>query len=168
MEENASASSPNPQFFQPLLPGFHSHLSIPIEFFSKHIKGTTNEGYAVVKLRSDASDITWEVKLDGRRLTQGWQNFATSHDLRVGDVVVFRHDGDSLFHVTCLGPSCCEIQYQDVADDVIQTSSDSYFKVETDSDSEKYQQTREEGSSSDESCFVARVTESNLRKDAMV
>lgn len=92
-------------------------------FYSKHIKGTTDEGNAntvVVKLRSDASDLTWEVKMDGRRLTQGWQEFTTSHDLRVGDIVIFRHDGDLLFHVTTFGPSCCEMQYDD---DVFQISS---------------------------------------------
>ncbi|KAF2549351.1 hypothetical protein F2Q70_00023647 [Brassica cretica] len=79
---NASASSPiNPHFFQPLLPGFQSHLNIPMTFYSKHIKGTTNEGNAnavvLAKLRSDASDLTWEVKMDGRRLTQGWQEFTS-------------------------------------------------------------------------------------------
>lgn len=42
-------------------------------------------------------------------------------------------------------------------------------KVETDSDSEKYHQdTREEGSPSDNSCFVARVTASNLSRDMLV
>lgn len=75
----------------------------------------------MAKLKSNASDITWEVKMDGRRLTQCWQKFATSHDLRVDDIVVFRHDGDLLFHVTSFGASCCEIQYDD--DDVIQISS---------------------------------------------
>ncbi|ESQ48928.1 hypothetical protein EUTSA_v10022336mg [Eutrema salsugineum] len=159
--ENATAFSPtNPHFFQPLLPGFHSHLNIPMAFFSKHLEGTTNLDNAVVKLRSDASDITWEVKMDGRRLTQGWQNFATSHDLRVGDIVIFRHDGDLLFNVTSFGPSCCEIQYDD--DDVVQIAS-----VETDSDPDKYQHTREAGSSSDHSCFLARVTASNLSKDLL-
>ncbi|XP_013584440.1 PREDICTED: B3 domain-containing protein REM10-like isoform X2 [Brassica oleracea var. oleracea] len=127
-------------------------------FYSKHIKGTTNEGNAnaVVKLRSDASDLTWEVKMDGRRLTQGWQEFTTSHDLRVGDIVIFRHDGDLLFHVTTFGPSCCEIQYDD---DVFQISSDS--------DSEMNQETREAVSPSDKSCFVARVTPANLRKNTL-
>ncbi|XP_023641259.1 B3 domain-containing protein REM14 [Capsella rubella] len=144
--ENVSASSPvNPHFFRPLLPGFHTHLNIPMAFFLRHIQGTTNEGNGVVKLRSFVSDITWQVKMDGRRLTQGWQKFATSHDLRVGDIVVFRHDGDLLFHVTCFGPSC-------------------YY-----SDSERNQNTAEAKSSSDDphSCFVACVTESNLRKDIL-
>ncbi|CAF1704007.1 unnamed protein product [Brassica oleracea] len=151
---NVSASSPiNPHFLQPLLPGFHSHINIPIAFYSKHIEGTTNDSNAnaTVKLRSDASDVTWEVKMDGRRLTQGWEKFATGHAFKVGDIVIFRHDGDLLFHVT-FWPSCCEIQYND-----------------DDSDSEKYQQqhTRETGSSSDNSCLVARVTESNLINDAL-
>ncbi|XP_019092465.1 PREDICTED: B3 domain-containing protein REM8-like [Camelina sativa] len=98
--------------------------------------------------------------MEGRRLTEGWQKFATSHDLRVGDIVVFRHDGDLLFHVTCFGPSCCEIQFDDDHHCVIQISSDS--------DSEKNQNTADEGSSSDHhSCFVSRVTASNLRKDSL-
>ena len=74
--------------------------NIPVAFYSKHIKGTTNE---VVKLRSDASDLTWEVKMDGRRLTHGWEKFATGHAFKVGDIVIFRHDGDLLFHVTPSG-----------------------------------------------------------------
>nr|VDC93216.1 unnamed protein product [Brassica oleracea] len=140
---NVSASSPiNPHFLQPLLPGFHSHINIPIAFYSKHIEGTTNDSNAnaTVKLRSDASDVTWEVKMDGRRLTQGWEKFATGHAFKVGDIVIFRHDGDLLFHVT------------------------------PNSDSEKYQQqhTRETRYSSDNSCLVARVTESNLINDALI
>ncbi|RID64005.1 hypothetical protein BRARA_E02965 [Brassica rapa] len=146
---NASASSPtNPHFFKPLLPSFQSHLNIPMTFFSKHIRGTTNEDNTVVTLTSDASDKTWEVKMDGRRLTRGWQNFANGHGLRVGDIVIFRRDGDLLFHVTSFGPSCCQILYDDVM--------------------QKYHQdTREEGSPSDNSCFVARVTASNLSRDML-
>ncbi|XP_010489774.1 PREDICTED: B3 domain-containing protein REM14-like [Camelina sativa] len=121
--------------------------------------GATNEDNAVVKLKSNASDITWQVKIEGRRLTEGWQTFAICHDLRVGGIVVFRHDGGLLFHVTCFGPSCCEIQYDDDDDDVIQISSDS----------EKNQNTAEAGGSSSDhhSCFVACVTELNLRKDIL-
>ncbi|KAG2240798.1 hypothetical protein Bca52824_097092 [Brassica carinata] len=150
-------------------------------FFSKHIKETTNEDNAVVKLTSDASVITWEVKIIGRTLTQGWQNFANFHDLRAGDIVIFRRDGDLLFHVTSFGPSCCQILYND---DVIPISSGKilitfklslllfrflFVKFETDSDSKKCHQdhTREAGSPSDNSCFVARVTSSNLSRDML-
>ena len=95
----------------------------------------------MVRLRSDASDVTWEVKMDGRRLTQGWQKFAASHDLRVGDIVIFRHDGDFLLHVSFFGPSCCEIRYNHDDDD--------------DDDD-------------DDSSFVACVTASNLSTDMVV
>ncbi|KAG2272310.1 hypothetical protein Bca52824_066865, partial [Brassica carinata] len=155
--------------------------NIPMTFFSKHIKETTNEDNAVVKLTSDASVITWEVKIIGRTLTQGWQNFANFHDLRAGDIVIFRRDGDLLFHVTSFGPSCCQILYND---DVIPISSGKilitfklslllfrflFVKFETDSDSKKCHQdhTREAGSPSDNSCFVARVTSSNLSRDML-
>lgn len=80
-----------------------------MEFFSDHIEGK-NEG-KTVKLRSDASERTWKVKMEGQRLTEGWKEFVKAHDLRIGDFVVFRHEGDVKFHVTALGPSCCEIQY---------------------------------------------------------
>ena len=167
MANASASSPMNPHFFQPLLPGFQSYLvisfsltlslyiltctsllvwclyeflslqNIPMAFYSKHIKGTTDEGNAnagdkaVVKLRSDASDLTWEVKMDGRRLTQGWQEFTTSHDLRVSDIVIFRHDGDLLFHVTTFGPSCCEIQYDDVFHKSSGTISSTFNSVDS-------------------------------------
>lgn len=137
MEDPVLHSPTNPHFFQPLLPGYHSHLVrlslclsstsklmvsflktffcmllqiIPVTFFSKHMKGKSKNKTA--RLRSDASDRTWEVEIDhGRRLTGGWKEFVTAHDLRVGDVLVFRLEGDLVFHVTPLGPSCCEIEY---------------------------------------------------------
>ncbi|XP_018484686.2 B3 domain-containing protein REM14 [Raphanus sativus] len=102
----------NRHFFQPLLPGFHTHLTIPVAFFSKHIEGRNGHNNTA-KLRSDASEMTWKVKIedDGRRLTEGWKEFAHAHDLRVGDIVIFRQEKDMAFHVTLFGPSCCEIQY---------------------------------------------------------
>ena len=82
---------------------------IPVAFFLKHLD-KRNKG-KTAKLRSDTSETTWNVKLDGRRFSDGWEYFAVAHDLLVGDIVVFRHEGELAFHVTALGPSCCEIQY---------------------------------------------------------
>ncbi|EOA16762.1 hypothetical protein CARUB_v10004975mg [Capsella rubella] len=108
---NSPLQSPkNPHFFQPLLPGFETHLTIPVVFFSEHIVGK-HEEEKKARLRSDSSERTWEVKMDGRRLTQGWNDFVKAHDLRIGDVIVFKHEGDMVFSVTPFGPSCCEIQY---------------------------------------------------------
>lgn len=80
-----------------------------MKFFSEHIEGK-HEGKTVT-LRSDASEKTWKVKMEGQRLTQGWKEFVEAHVLRVGDFVVFRLERDMLFNVTALGSSYCEIQY---------------------------------------------------------
>uniref|UniRef100_A0A0D2ZPE5 Uncharacterized protein n=1 Tax=Brassica oleracea var. oleracea TaxID=109376 RepID=A0A0D2ZPE5_BRAOL len=53
-----------PHFLKPLLPGFHNGVTIPLSFFSQHIQGKTNG--KKWKLRSDASDQTWEVIQEGK------------------------------------------------------------------------------------------------------
>ncbi|KAL0693629.1 hypothetical protein Bca4012_060809 [Brassica carinata] len=84
--------------------------SVPIAFFGKHVQGSYDH-IKTAKLRTDASDKTWLVKVDGLKLTDGWKDFAGAHDLRVGDIIIFRHEGDMVFHVTPFEPSCCDIQY---------------------------------------------------------
>ncbi|CAH8263433.1 unnamed protein product [Arabidopsis lyrata] len=143
-------------FFKPLLPGFHSHLTIPVAFFLKNIEGRHEQKTA--ELRSDASKITWEVKIDGQRLTDGWKEFALSHDLRIGDIVVFRQERDMCFHVTMLGPSCCEIQYGSCLD-----NKNNLGKIQR----KKNPRRETESSSLDPSCFVANVTVSSLRDDRL-
>ncbi|XP_048632965.1 B3 domain-containing protein REM7-like [Brassica napus] len=128
-----------PHFFKPLLPGFHSGVAIPLDFYSKHIQGAEiNKPW---KLRSDASDQIWEVIREGRTLTKGWKEFTEAHDLRIGDIVIFKHEGDMVFHVTPFGPSCCEILWSD-ADDAPTFSYDY--------------------------CFLAEVTPTNQKDDKMV
>ncbi|WZZ09035.1 hypothetical protein YC2023_094956 [Brassica napus] len=127
-----------PHFFKPLLPGFQSGVAIPLDFYSKHIQGAEiNKPW---KLRSDASDQIWEVIREGRTLTKGWKEFTEAHDLRIGDIVIFKHEGDMVFHVTPFGPSCCEILWSD-ADDAPTFSYDY--------------------------CFLAEVTPTNQKDDKM-
>ncbi|EOA18920.1 hypothetical protein CARUB_v10007553mg [Capsella rubella] len=115
MADPVLQSPENPHFFKVLLPGFDSNLNIPMKFFSAYIEGRY-EG-KTVELESDASEKSWKVEMEGRRLTFGWKEFASSHDLRIGDVIIFRHQGALLFHVACFGPSCCEIQYRQSCND---------------------------------------------------
>ncbi|XP_010429457.1 PREDICTED: B3 domain-containing protein REM10-like [Camelina sativa] len=153
----------NPHFFQPLLPDFTDHLDIPVAFFLKYVVGS-NEGNTA-KLRSDASDTTWEVKIDGRRLSHGWDDFAIAHDLRVGDIVVFRHEGELVFHVSALGPSCCEIQYRDdKKEKLCDTVTE---KVSIQKKSLKREAADSAPDHSLDSCFVTTVTASNLRRDTL-
>ncbi|CAN8314981.1 unnamed protein product [Cochlearia groenlandica] len=144
----------NKHFFKPLLHGFHTHLTIPVAFFLKYIEGRSE--LKMVKLRSDVSESIWEVKLEdnGQKLTDGWEEFTLAHDLRIGDILIFRQEIDMSFHVTILGPSCCEIQYESCLDD-------------RDNNLKKNSTRREESSSLDHSCFVANVAPSSLRYDTL-
>ncbi|XP_018484683.1 putative B3 domain-containing protein REM15 [Raphanus sativus] len=144
--------------FKPLLPGFHTHLKIPVAFFSKYIQGTNEQTAA--KLRSNASKITWEVKIedDGRRLTDGWKEFALAHDLRIGDILIFRQEKDMAFHVTLLGPSCCEIQYESCPEEENHIGN---IPKKNNPRKEK------EIASLDPSCFVAFVSPATLRHDKL-
>ncbi|KFK27860.1 hypothetical protein AALP_AA8G438600 [Arabis alpina] len=147
-------SSPaNPNFFKPLLPGFKTHITIPEAFYSKYLEGK-EEGNAAT-LISDASDITWKVTVDGLRLTHGWEKFALAHDLRVGDILAFRHDGNLMFHVTPFGPGSCEILYSH--------DNDQNHAGELAGSSKAKKQNPIE----DETCIVVvPVTASNLRTDS--
>ncbi|KAH0886112.1 hypothetical protein HID58_062208 [Brassica napus] len=153
---NSPLHSPiNPHFFQPLLPGFTNHLDIPVAFFLKHLE--RNNKRKTAKLRSDASETTWRVEIDGQRLSDGWEDFAVGHDLRLGDTVIFRHEGELVFHVTALGPSCSEIQYGGYSDE----EEDKKEKVSRKKKSPK----AETDPSTDQSFFMTTVTASNLKRD---
>ncbi|VVB10783.1 unnamed protein product [Arabis nemorensis] len=105
-----------------------------------------------VELRSDACEKTWKVQMDGRRLTVGWKEFAGAHDFRIGDIIVFRHEGNFMFHVTGFGPSCCEVGYEQ--NNIRNLSMEQNLKTELES-------------LSDSSCFVANISDSNLREDRL-
>ncbi|KAH0927267.1 hypothetical protein HID58_019523 [Brassica napus] len=187
------ANPHEPHFFKPLLPGFHSGVvdtlslfllcicsyfgvllnfafsdlqTIPLGFFSKHIKGKMNQ--KIWKLRSDTSDKTWEVIQEGRRLTGGWKDFTTAHDLRIGDIVIFKHEGDMVFHVTPFGPSCCEIQY--THPHIIKEEADADDAADDADDNEHHHKIRGTWAMSSFSfdyCFLAEVTASNLKEDKL-
>ncbi|KAL0739622.1 hypothetical protein Bca4012_015832 [Brassica carinata] len=153
MADQSLHSLTNPHFFQSLLPGFHTHLSVPIAFFVKHVQGSYDH-IKTVKLRTDASDKTWLVKVDGLKLTDGWKDFAAAHNLQIGDIIIFRHEGDMVFHVTPFGPSCCDIQY----------TSPSSHNINDDSHD---QTTNNTVAMSFDYCFLAEVTASNLKEDKL-
>ncbi|KAF3599633.1 hypothetical protein F2Q69_00033062 [Brassica cretica] len=91
------------------------HQIIPDAFFTTHLDG--NNELTKLKLTSDACDTTWQVKLNGRRFADGWENFSNAHCLRNDDVLLFREDGEMIFHALAksftkangLHKSWCEI-----------------------------------------------------------
>ncbi|KAJ4916586.1 B3 domain-containing protein REM17 [Raphanus sativus] len=170
MAYDKSLHSPNnPHFFQPLLPGFHTHLNIPVAFFLKHVQGS-NDHIKTAKLRTDASDETWLVKINGLRFTDGWEDFAVAHELRIGDIIIFRHEEEMVFHVTALGPSCCDIQYSSASSHNISDDSEYQTNNTENSSGEKRKRVKKSprtkvDSSSDH--FMAQVSPTSLRFDRL-
>ncbi|XP_019254329.1 PREDICTED: B3 domain-containing protein REM10-like isoform X2 [Nicotiana attenuata] len=100
-----------PQFFKPILPGFKRALKIP-KGFLKYLKGHEHE-HAVLRRGSKK----WLVKLNGQRLEEGWEKFAEEHDLRLGDLLIFRHEGEMEFEVTIFDSSHCDREYAEYLQD---------------------------------------------------
>ncbi|XP_009126794.1 B3 domain-containing protein REM3 [Brassica rapa] len=121
----ATSPKSNAPFFVISLAGHNSSPIIPNAFFATHIEGK-NE-LTKLKLTSDACDTTWQVKLNGRRFADGWEDFSNAHCLRNDDVLLFREDGEMIFHVTPSGRSFSKIHY-------ISSSSDDSEADETDDD----------------------------------
>ncbi|XP_059305873.1 B3 domain-containing protein REM10-like [Lycium ferocissimum] len=54
----------------------------------------------------------WPMKVNGRRLEEGWEEFVKDHNLQLGDILVFKHEGDMEFEVTVFDSSYCEREYE--------------------------------------------------------
>ncbi|CAH8387446.1 unnamed protein product [Eruca vesicaria subsp. sativa] len=153
-------------FHQRFLTGAKPVLTLDDEFLTKHTK---------VLLISDASDKIWKVKLDGNRVAGGWDEFAVVHGFRDGDILVFRHDGDEIFHVA--------VSPRSSSSDISHHASPSFVDTddaETDDDySDDDDDDGEEDDAGDmlvnknkkteaDSCFLrARVTPYSLIKDRL-
>ncbi|CDY60859.1 BnaA01g34850D [Brassica napus] len=88
----ATSPKSNAPFFVISLAGHNSSPLIPEAFFATKNKSTK------LKLTSDACDTTWQVKLNGRGFADGWEDFSNAHCLRNDDVLLFREDGEMIFH----------------------------------------------------------------------
>ncbi|XP_009767536.1 B3 domain-containing protein REM10 [Nicotiana tabacum] len=100
-----------PHFFKPIQPGFKQGLKIPVGFL-KYLKGYKNE-YAI--LRKDGKK--WLVKVKGRRLQEGWGKFVEEQGLELGNMLVFRHEGNMEFEVTIFDSSHCDREYAEYLDE---------------------------------------------------
>ncbi|KAG7548014.1 DNA-binding pseudobarrel domain superfamily [Arabidopsis suecica] len=158
MANSMFSSSAKPHFLKPILPGFKTNILIPKAFYSKYLEGR-QEGNAA-ELRSDASEITWNINIDGRRMTKGWEEFAVGHNLQVGDILVFRHEGNLLFHVTTFGLSCCEILYSQNDEKDVKDKTGKVTRYRT------VKKTVKNECSSVDTDFVVPVTASNQRLDS--
>uniref|UniRef100_A0A1S4B7F9 B3 domain-containing protein REM10-like n=1 Tax=Nicotiana tabacum TaxID=4097 RepID=A0A1S4B7F9_TOBAC len=83
-------------------------LKIPRGFL-KYLKGHEDIEHAVLRRVSKQ----WQVKVNGRRLEDGWEKFAEEHDLQLGDLLVFRHEGNMEFEVSIFDSSHCDREYSE-------------------------------------------------------
>ncbi|PHT40035.1 hypothetical protein CQW23_18889 [Capsicum baccatum] len=85
---------------------------IPIAF-SKHLKGI-NQERAILR----RAGKNWCVKVNGRLLGEGWAKFVEEHDLQLGDVLIFRHEGAMEFEVSVFDSNQFERKYEHTAEGV--------------------------------------------------
>ncbi|KAM3379410.1 B3 domain-containing protein REM7 isoform X2 [Capsicum galapagoense] len=112
-----------PHFFKPIQPGFKNGLKIPIGFL-KYLKGQDQIEHVV--LRSGGKN--WLVKVKCWRFGAGWAAFVEQHDLQLGDILVFRHEGNMEFEVSIFDSTHCDREYaeylqeEDACNNVEETS----------------------------------------------
>ncbi|KAL3360475.1 hypothetical protein AABB24_013745 [Solanum stoloniferum] len=99
--------SKKPHFFKPILPGFKNGINIPIGFL-KYLKGYEHIKRAVLK----RGGKKWRIKLNEHRFEEGnWGKFVEENDLQLGDLLVFRHEGNMEFEVSVFDSSHCDREY---------------------------------------------------------
>ncbi|EOA16551.1 hypothetical protein CARUB_v10004710mg [Capsella rubella] len=150
-------SSSQPSFVISLA-GHNSNPIIPQVFSTAYLKDLNDLGK--LKLTSDASDTTWDVKLNGRRFAGGWDDFSAAHCLRDDDVLLFRHDGEMVFHVTPSGRCFSQLQCKSCSSGDDETGDDE--SVSKNISRKKESRIKAESSSSEIFCLIG-VTPSNLR-----
>ncbi|MCD9646728.1 hypothetical protein HAX54_036882 [Datura stramonium] len=81
---------------------------IPLGFL-KYLKGHKDHIEHVVLRRTGKK---WLVKVNGGRFEDGWAEFVEQYDLELGDILVFRHEGDMEFEVSIFDSTThCEREY---------------------------------------------------------
>uniref|UniRef100_M1B269 DNA binding protein n=2 Tax=Solanum tuberosum TaxID=4113 RepID=M1B269_SOLTU len=95
-----------PHFFKPLQPGFKNGLKIPIGFL-KYLKGNDQIEHAI--LRRDGNK--WPTKVNDPRSEAGWAEFVQQYDLQLGDILMFRHEGNMEFEVSIFDSTHCDREY---------------------------------------------------------
>ncbi|PHT44708.1 hypothetical protein CQW23_13866 [Capsicum baccatum] len=81
--------------------------------FSKHLKGI-NQEHAILR----RAGKKWRVKVNGRLLGEGWAKFVEEHDLQLGDLLIFRHEGAMEFEVSIFDSNQFEREYEQTPEGV--------------------------------------------------
>ncbi|CAN4075777.1 unnamed protein product [Withania somnifera] len=117
-----------PHFLKPIHKGFKNGLKIPTGFL-KYVKGLEHIEYAILK----RAGKKWLVKVKCWRFEAGWAEFVEQHDVQLGDLLIFRHEGDMEFEVSIFDSSHCDREYAEYlqgegGNNVEETSKNFEFK----------------------------------------
>ncbi|PHT29842.1 hypothetical protein CQW23_30560, partial [Capsicum baccatum] len=114
---------------------------IPIGFL-KYLKGHDHIEHVVLKRAGNK----WLVRMNGRRLEDGWEKFVEEHDLQLGDILIFRHEGDMDFDVSIFDSTHCDTEYaeykqiQEEKDKRVEDENEDDEVVEDENDEEEEQE----------------------------
>lgn len=102
-----------PEFFKVFLPDMSSEqLRIPQAFIRKY-RGLVHEK---VKLKG-LGGKSWDVKVEeingGVFIKNGWRKFVADHSLKLGEFLVFKYEGNSLFSVKIFRTDGCKAEVTD-------------------------------------------------------
>ncbi|KAG5589107.1 hypothetical protein H5410_039621 [Solanum commersonii] len=90
-----------PHFFKPILPGFKNGLKIPIGFL-KYLKRHDQYEHAILRRKGKNEE----------------------HDLQLGDLLIFKYEGDMEFEVSIFDSSHCDREYLYEDEDEDETTHD--------------------------------------------
>lgn len=76
----------------------------------------------------------WTVTITNQSLANGWANFASDNGLVVGDVLVFRHEGEMQFEILVFDQTGCEKDYPWEDEQQVHTRGAEEFLVEKSSE----------------------------------
>ncbi|VAH68590.1 unnamed protein product [Triticum turgidum subsp. durum] len=94
-------------FFKVMIGDFHERMIIP-DKFAQHFRGQIGRTIKLASRHGYTSDVQITKNLAKLVLDSGWKAFARAHNLRTGDFLVFKYDGNSELKVLIFGPSGCE------------------------------------------------------------
>ncbi|XBI21730.1 hypothetical protein VPH35_062823 [Triticum aestivum] len=94
-------------FFKVMIGDFHERMIIP-DKFAQHFRGQIGRTIKLASRHGYTSDVQITKNLAKLVLDSGCKAFARAHNLRTGDFLVFKYDGNSELKVLIFGPSGCE------------------------------------------------------------
>ena len=86
---------------------------IPIGFL-KYLKGNDNVEHAILK----RGGYKWSMKVNGHRFEAGWVEFVEQHGLKLGNILMFRHEGNMEFEFSIFDSSHCDREYVEYMEEV--------------------------------------------------